>query len=255
MTLFISDDSYLIQSRGRVLWCCQGPLHMPGHMVLLPFRAAPWSSLPSLFAPLVLASLLVLKHVKHASSSEPFWLLFCLECSSPSYTLDSSLISIRCFLKCHWKATHWPHTLRATAIISGCHFSSPWCIAAHGTDYHLIPFILFIYYLCSFPRMWTSGAHWCNTCISSGAGCLVGLWMFAEWMDNTWDVLGKQTLDRWEGGLLKRSLGRGNSKFTVSGMEKAQWIGKNKRSSMWMEYRKQKKVGLDELLFSSTVLP
>lgn len=146
-----------------------------GHRVLLPLWVAPRSSLPCPFVPSILASLLALQHVKHAYCSESFWLLFCLECSSPRYTPDSSFISIRCFLKCHWKATLWPHPVRAAAIISGCHFSSPWfmlhivLIAIWYASCYL--FIVSVRCLDCGPQGLTD----VNTWISSGAGYLGGL--------------------------------------------------------------------------------
>lgn len=42
-----------------------------------------------------------------------------------------------------------------------------------------------------------------------------------------------------------------NSKFIGSDMEKIEELGRNKRSVMWMEYRKQRKVKLGDLLFST----
>lgn len=50
--------------------------------------------------------------------------------------------------------------------------------------------------------------------------------MFADWTDNTWDVLGKLALDKW-GGLLVP--GRGTSKFIGSEIEEVGWTERNKR--------------------------
>lgn len=66
--------SILFRVESECLWCSSGP--SIGHLVLSPLWVTPWCSFPYLFAPAILVSLLVLRHAKHASSSESFFLSF-----------------------------------------------------------------------------------------------------------------------------------------------------------------------------------